>query len=396
MDLDLIRIIDKFFGQIIALFLIGYDYLKRIFFGRGSDNSQIKKILVIRFFGFGNLVLAFPAIKKISDLFPDAKIYLLTINKNMHLYDGVPFVDKTLYINVNGFKNFTMSIFQMFFSLRKEKFDLAVDFEIFAYTSVFLLYFLGIKKRVGYRIKGYLRGPLYTTAVTYNNEQHISKTFYDLVVTLGAEKKENVELIGLSVSMKDKAVVEEFLKKNFIDSNERLVGMHVGSGQNFINRRWPETYFAKVADFLIKEFDAKIILTGTKEELPLINNTIREMRTDPRRVVVIDSLNLTQLAFLFKQIRVFFCTDTGPLHLAIAMGVPTVSFFGPNTPRLYGPPLNNRHIYFYENMPCSPCITNYNAKMSNCKKPVCLTGISAEKVIASLNGFIERYLVSGK
>ena len=272
MDLDLIRIIDKFFGQIIALFLIGYDYLKRIFFGRGSDNSQIKKLLVIRFFGFGNLVLAFPAIKKIRDLFPGAKIYLLTINKNMHLYDGVTFIDKTLYINVNGFKNFTMSIFQMFFSLRKEKFDLAVDFEIFAYTSVFLLYFLGIKKRVGYRIKGYLRGPLYTTAVTYNNEQHISKTFYDLVVTLGAEKKENVELIGLSVSMKDKAVVEEFLKKNFIDSNERLVGMHVGSGQNFINRRWPETYFAKVADFLIKEFDAKIILTGTKEELPLINN----------------------------------------------------------------------------------------------------------------------------
>lgn len=239
MNLDLIRIIDKFFGQIIALFLIGYDFFKKLFFGRNRDNSQIKKILVIRFFGFGNLVLAFPAIKKISDLFPGAKIYLLTINKNMHLYDGVTFIDKTLYINVNSFKNFAVSFFKMFFFLRKEKFDLAVDFEIFAYTSVFLLYFLGIKKRVGYRIKGYLRGPLYTTAVTYNNDQHISKTFYDLIVTLGAEKKENVELIGLSVSMKDKAVVEEFLKKNFIDSNERLVGMHVGSGQNFINRRWP-------------------------------------------------------------------------------------------------------------------------------------------------------------
>ena len=387
MNLDFIRIIDKYFGCVIASILCLYIYLKKIFF-HDKDIKQIKKILIVRFFGFGNLVLALPTIKKISDLFPDAKIYLLTINKNKHLYDAVGFIDKTIYINVNSFKEFIVSFIKTVFYLRKEKFDLAVDFEVFAYISAFMLYIVGIKKRIGYKIKGYLRGSLYMIAISYNDNQHISKTFYDLAVALGAERKKNVELIELNTSIEDRTVVGKFLILNSIDKNDNLIGIHVGSGQNFINRRWPEAYFAIVADYLIEKFGVKIIFTGTKEESFLINNTIKEMKYYKGQVVVADNLNLSQLAFLMKQFKVYFCTDTGPLHLAIAMGIPTVSFFGPNTPLIYGPPTNTRHIFFYEKVSCSPCITNYNAKMSNCKKPVCLTRISAEKVISSLDGFI--------
>lgn len=391
MNLDLIRIIDKYLGFIIALFLAAYITLKKIFVHE-KDVNQIRKILVVRLFGFGNLVLAFPAIQKISELFPHAKICLLTINKNMNLYDGINCVDKTIYINVNGFKDFIVSFLKVVFYLRKEKIDLAVDFEIFAYISAFLLFSVGIRKRVGYKIEGYLRGPLYTTAVKYNNNQHISKSFYDLAVVLGAEKKEHVELIELNVPMADRIAVKDFLCENSIDKSDLLVGIHVGSGENFINRRWPESCFARVADYLINEFNTKIIFTGTKKELFLINNTIHEMKSDKGRVFVADNFNLSQLAFLIKQCRVYFCTDTGPLHLAIAMGVPTVSFFGPNTPLLYGPPLQKKHIYFYENVSCSPCITNYNAKMSKCGKPLCLINITAGKVIASLDEFLKNVL----
>lgn len=389
MNLDFIRIIDKLFGHVIACVLCLYIYVKKMFYC-GKESKQIKKILIVRFFGFGNLVLAFPTIKKISELFPDAKIYLLTINKNKHLYDAVDFVDKTVYINVDSMKDFVFSFLNVVYFLRKEKFDIAIDFEVFAYISAFIIYMCGIKKRVGYKLEGYLRSPLYTTAVTYNDHQHISKVFYDLAIALGAEEKEKIELIELHSSLKDRVIVEEYLRNNSIEKKDRLVGMHVGSGPNFINRRWPEAQFAKVADYLIENFKAKIIFTGIKAEHHLIYNTIKEMKSDKNQVFITDNFNLSQLAYLIKQCRIIFCTDTGPLHLAIAMGVPTVSFFGPNTPRLYGPPLNNKHIYFYENVSCSPCITNFNAKMSKCKKPLCLMNISAEKVITSLDGFIER------
>ncbi len=388
MNLDFIRIIDKLFGHVIACMLCLYIYGKRMF-SCGKESAQIKKILIVRFFGFGNLVLAFPTIKKISELFPDAKICLLTINKNKHLYDAVDFVDKTVYINVYSVKDFVFSLLRVFFYLRREKFDMAVDFEIYAYISTFIIYMCGIKKRVGYRMKGYLRSPLYTTAVEYNDNQHITRTFYDLAVTLGAEKKEQVELIELHGSEKDRDVVGEFLSKNAIGKRDRLVGIHVGSGENFINRRWPERNFARVADHLMENYHAKILFTGTKAERTLIDNTIKEMESDKNQVVVADMFNLIQLAYLIKQCKIYFCTDTGPLHLAIAMGVPTISFFGPNTPRLYGPPSNKKHLYFYENVSCSPCITNYNAKMSKCQKPICLTNISAQRVIDTLNVFIK-------
>lgn len=388
MNLDFIRIIDKLFGHVIACILCLYIYAKRIF-PCGKESAQIKKILVVRFFGFGNLVLAFPAIKKISELFPDAKICLLTINKNKHLYDAVDFVDKTVYLNVYSVKDFVFSLFKVFFCLRREKFDMAVDFEIFAYISTFIIYMCGIKKRVGYKIEGYLRGPLYTTAVVYNDNQHITRTFYDLAVALGAGEKEQVELIELHGSKKDRDIVDEFLSKNAFSKRDRLVGIHVGSGENFINRRWPERNFARVADHLIENYHTKILFTGTKAERTLIDKTIKEMESDKKKVVVADTFNLIQLAYLVKQCNVYFCTDTGPLHLAIAMGVPTISFFGPNTPRLYGPPSNKKHLYFYENVSCSPCITNYNAKMSKCQKPVCLTNISAQRVIDTLNVFVK-------
>ena len=148
MNLDFIRIIDKLFGHVIACMLCLCIYGKRMF-PCGKESAQIKKILVVRFFGFGNLVLAFPTIKKISELFPDAKICLLTINKNKHLYDAVDFVDKTVYINVYSVKDFVFSLLRVFFYLRREKFDMAVDFEIFAYISTFLIYMCGIKRELG-------------------------------------------------------------------------------------------------------------------------------------------------------------------------------------------------------------------------------------------------------
>lgn len=164
--------------------------------------------------------------------------------------------------------------------------------------------------------------------------------------------------------------------------------MRVYLHNHSVSKRWPESYFAKVADYLINEFSVQIVFTDTKDEKILIDNTNKEMKSDKSRVEVAGNFNLSQLAFLIKQLDVYIGADTGPLHLAIAMGVSTVSFFGHNTPTLYGPPTNNNHICSYEDMYCSPCLTNYNAKMSKCLEPQCLTKITPEKVINSLDRFL--------
>lgn len=76
--------------------------------------------------------------------------------------------------------------------------------------------------------------------------------------------------------------------------------------------------------------------------------------------------------------------DSGPLHLGCAMDVPTVSFFGPETPRLYGP-LQGPHRVFFKELPCSPCLNIRNAKLSACEDNKRLKAISPEEVFSILD-----------
>ena len=90
-------------------------------------------------------------------------------------------------------------------------------------------------------------------------------------------------------------------------------------------------------------------------------------------------LTIKQMAVIIEKSDIFFSSDTGPLHIASAMDTTVVGFFGPNTPLLYGP-LGDKSIVYYKRLPCSPCITNYNAKKSDCRDPICITSIEVDKV----------------
>ena len=85
---------------------------------------------------------------------------------------------------------------------------------------------------------------------------------------------------------------------------------------------------------------------------------------------------------------VLVANDTGPVHLASALGVPVLGLYGPNTPRLYGP-LSPGSISFYDAPPCSPCITNLNYKTSRCRNPVCIRAIEVDKVAAAAGRLLE-------
>ncbi len=111
--------------------------------------------------------------------------------------------------------------------------------------------------------------------------------------------------------------------------------------------------------------------------MPIINETIGLMSNKPLNAA--GKLNLSQLAYLAEKCSIFISNDTGPVHLAAAVKTSTVSFYGPNTPFLYGPMWGKNDV-FYKNLPCSPCITNYNAKSTKCKDPVCITGIKVQDV----------------
>ncbi len=386
MEMDLIKILDKYVGISICVGLYSFD--KMIFLFRRKPSKHIRNILMMKFWGFGNIIMITPSIKAIKEKFPYAKLTFVTLSKNKNILENNPYVDEIIYFQVDTLKQVILDILKLIFKLRKNKYDLILDFEQFARTSTILAYLSGTKNRVGFVTSGQGRGFMYTKKVIYNNNQHMVKSFSDIVKAVGAQPK-SYELTKLHVSSKDRKFVEDYWKSVNITKKDFVIGMHVSSGENVTERRWPKENFAKLADEYVKLFGAKIVFTGAPTEKKFVQEVIDLMQDKENVINCSGKVNLSQLAALIDRCDVFVSNDTGPMHMAAAVATPTLSFFGPNTPHLYGP-WQKHKIDFYLNMDCSPCITNLNNKSTDCRDAQCLKQITVEMVVKESKDFLTR------
>jgi lipopolysaccharide heptosyltransferase II len=369
MNLGLIKYIDRrvgiFFCKVVPIF----------FSVNKFKSKNPKKVLLIKFSGFGNIVLALPAIRAIRKKYPKSNIYFLTHSINKSIIEKDPAINKIITMDVDGTIKTLLNIFKLFINIRKENFDAVIDFEQFSRFSALITFFSGAKTRVGFDTIGQGRDNLYNLKVRYNNLQHTSKTFADIALSLEAQI--NFLDRKIFITNTDRKNIDLLLKNNKILKNDLLVGIHPGCGSNNPKRKWPKENFAKLADFLIKDYNAKVFFTGSNAEVNLVKEVQALMRENSFNFA--GKINLRELSELISRCKLFISSDTGPLHLASAMNVPVISFFGPNTPVLYGP-LGKKNLIFYKNFSCSPCTTNFNEKTSKCKHFKCITNIKFEEV----------------
>jgi ADP-heptose:LPS heptosyltransferase len=217
---------------------------------------------------------------------------------------------------------------------------------------------------------------LYTAPVAYRDDQHMTRTFLDIARAAGVRTTSYVpEPPAITRAEVDR--VGEVL--GAIDGP--LVVVHVGSGDNFIGRRWPATSFARLTDRLVREHGVIPAFTGSPREAELVAGVIGMMEEGGHAKNLVGKIGLRELAALLDRADLLLANDTGPVHLASALGRPVLAFYGPNTPVLYGP-LSARSHAFYNDLPCSPCITNMNYKTSFCRLPVCIENIRVDEVFA--------------
>lgn len=368
MDLQAIKYIDRNIGMFLCNFL-GF------FYSRKDLVENPKKILIIKFSGFGNIVLALPTIRAIRKKYPYAEITFLTHTINKTILDEESSIDRVKIFDIKGVFETFYNIFNLVNSTKKENYDLVLDLEQFSRFSAIVSFFSRAKTKIGFNTFGQGREKLYDIVVNYNNNQHTSKTFGDLAKSLRAFP--NFQDTKLAISSQDRSNIDVLFKKNKISKRDIIVGIHAGCGINNPKRKWQKEKFAKLADFLIDTYGYKIFFTGTNLENQLIKEIQSLMKN--KSINFCNSTNIRESAELISRCKFFVSNYTGPLHLASAMKVPVVSFFGPNTPSLYGP-LGNNNLVFYKNMSCSPCTTNFNEKTTKCKHFKCINNISFQEV----------------
>lgn len=369
MDLQIIKYIDRYVGIFLCNFL-GFFYSKQDPF-----INNPKKILIMKFSGFGNIVLALPTIRAIKKKYPCAEIVFLTHTINKSIIEEDPSINRIITFDIeNTFSTF-FNILSLFSKIKKENFDLIIDLEQFSRFSSLISFFSKSKIKVGFKTEGQGREKLYDLGVNYNNFQHTSKTFADMGKSIGANINEKNTKIHLT--KKDKQKIDSLLIQNKLNKKDILVGIHPGCGLNNPKRKWQKEKFAQLADFLIEKYDYKIFFTGGNREKRLIKEIQSFMKN--KSLDFSNSTNLRELSELISKCKFFVSNDTGPLHIASAMNIPVISFFGPNIPLLYGP-LGKNNLTFYKKLPCSPCTTNFNEKTTKCKHFKCINNISFEEV----------------
>jgi heptosyltransferase-2 len=358
--------IDSFFGNIINYGII---FIK--LFKKNELDKNPKKILFFKTEAIGDSLLCLPMIKRVKGK-TNAKIYVLCSKTNSFVFENQEFIDE---IRLIDYKKFNLkNIFQIIKSLRKEKIDLVIDTGQSSNISAILSYFIG-KASIGFeKLKGVSRNKVYDYSVYLDTKKHMVKCYFDLGKNLGIKEPKEIKLEKIKISKKE----EEKVSKIFKDK-KNIVGIHACNV--FEYRAWPKEKFSKIIEFLIKEKNKTIVLTGSPEEREENEKLIKLVDKNMRNKIINLSgkINLKETIALIKKSEIFIANDGGPMHIAASENIPVIGLFGYETPVRYGP-FNKKSIAIYKNKECSPCNKSYSNQWTNCSHFNCIKEISVEEV----------------
>jgi ADP-heptose:LPS heptosyltransferase len=385
-NLSLAKAIDRYLGIAVCYLLVALRELREYVAPR-EDLVEAKSILLIKFWGLGNIVLLLPVVRLMRARYPDARIVFVSLKRNRDILDACPHLDRRIYVNDRNAITLMWTLVAAVFRAARARPDLAIDFEQFARSSTILAVLARAKQVVGLATPGQGRAVLYHKRVRYDDRQHMGQTYLDLARAAGVpERVYRPEPMPVGDTHREEA--RAFLGEKWRGpADGPLVLVHPGSGDNFQGRRWPAGSFAALADRLIREEGARIVVSGGGAEVALVREVIGAIEHKERVIDAAGGLSVLGLAALIERCTFVVTNDTAPVHMASSLGVPVFAFFGPNTPRLYGP-LSRDSFAFFRALPCSPCLTNMNYKTSHCRMPVCIRDIGVDEVADRVKTFL--------
>jgi ADP-heptose:LPS heptosyltransferase len=310
-----------------------------------------RNILVIDFGQLGDVVLSLPALGAIRKRFPRARITVAVGKPGAEVIALSSFADETLVVDRvalrDGFKPLSVfRVFKLVKEVRAKKFDFVIDLHSLSETN--LLGFLsGAPKRLYSRRPGrsldYLANFKPVPPIeTDHRQRHLIDRYLDVLQPLEIEGAER--LPTLKTRPVDAATLERILVKAKADAGSPLVGLFPGAGHP--SRRWPLAQFASLADYLIRNDQVRVLVFVGPEEQDFIKDIRRQF---PPSVVILDQLTIPQLAAAQARLTAFVSNDTGPMHIASAVGTPVVLLLDKRAPASYLPQ-GDRHQVIYSSV----------------------------------------------
>ncbi|MDD3436182.1 MAG: glycosyltransferase family 9 protein [Candidatus Gastranaerophilales bacterium] len=327
--------------------------------------ENIKKILVINFGGIGDEILFLPALISLKKEFPEAEITLALEPRSKGIKDLTDVIDELFLIDIKS-KNKYSEFLKLIFLARKGGFNLVISSGGNKFISI-LLFLTGIKKRYGYDT-GKLSELLLTKAIKLNKNQYACSMYHDLITPIT-----EIKTILPQINIKP------------CDKKSDTILIHPGvsslSVQKGMIKTIPAQTWAKIIDLLL-EHGKKVILAGgsdDKECIETIRNTIKNVSNPNFMDFYGKTKNLIDLAQLISSAEKFLCSDSAPLHIAVALQTKTYVIFGPTDYKRLIPDFDNIiPVTADDNCKLKPCL--WEKRQTTCENLFCLE-IKPEKIV---------------
>ena len=334
-----------------------------------------KRILIIRLSGIGDVIETLPVLSALRKAMPEAYIAWLVSEKACGILKDNPYLDEILVLK-KGARNYVSSARE----IAGKRFDIVLDPQS-QFRSGVLALLSGAGKRIGFA-----RGVSKEPNSIFMNERvkplatdvHVVDRDLSLLNALGV-KSEKIEF-KIEIRPEEKTYVDAFLGEKGLPGNKRLVGLCLAGSMR--NKKWPNEKWAELAERVRDVRNLVPLLIWGPREYAAVEEIMKLSQASP---VIAPPTHLKQLADLLSRCSIVVSNDSGPMHLSVAMGTPTIGLHGPSDPLVNGPYRNWSISVMGERIGALDCYAPEKRKLRcrkfrKCGRNECMSLISPEEV----------------
>ena len=337
-------------------------------------------ILIVKLSAIGDVIHTLPSLAALRRLYPAAYITWVVEEAAADLLLGHPHLDEVIISRRKSWmKNFrpgqilaTLREVRSFIrQLRSRRYDLVIDFHGLLKSSV-VVFLSGGKRKLGYDSWQELSGLFLNEKIPEDMNKHAVDRYLDFPRYLGAEIHDAEFILPLTDDTN--ACAKQLLEQHHLSANNYVA---VNPIAYWDTKLWDNGKFANLADQIKEGLKLDVIFTGSNrtDAADILSRMKKE------GINLGGKTSLPILAEIYKSARAVITTDSGPMHLAAAMGTPVIALFGPTDPARTGP-YGKGHAVIRADLPCSPCL------LKKCSTKECMEEITPGQVYAALENQI--------
>jgi len=345
--------------------------------------ENVRTIVIAKYLGMGSILQATPLIRSIRAAYPQSRLIFVTGNSCRRMVERIEYIDSIITVDDRSLFQVVRTSLRAIATLMHARVDVYFDLEIYsAYSSVVALLSLA-RNRIGfYRESAQHKQGNYTHLMFFNTRSPIRYTYLQLGRLAGCEPVEPDRLGHIRVDARDRDEAGQELAALTAGARNYLV-INPNASDLMVERRWPAGRFVELIDHLLEQYDMPIVLIGAPADRPYVTEIAGRVSNHNGRLLnQAGRLSLGGLFALLEGASCVITNDTGPMHMAWALGACTVCLFGPVDPGQYaweGPGVE----VLYKPLYCSPCVHEVDTPPCGGNN-VCMQRIAVAEVAAAV------------